>query len=507
MTEGEQPPGSSRRLDERVRSDLDLDLVFPALDHTASCPGAQVLYRQLVRPRLAPGGSDIDERLRGRFAEDALLRSAAWRELLRLDCDSDYFLPRLIWQNLPRPPLPLWLVRSLALVSLGFVAAALFVPLLGIGALVLFVVNLLIHFRYEQVFGVQIDVLAGLGRLVRTAAGLRASLGADLPEAAAIERSLDRCRALARKCALVRLPDPTYLLEYVHIVTLGKVRAYSGLHRAIAARQAELACLFRAVGRVDCCLAIASYRRSLSVWCRPELTATGRRLRAVDLRHPALESAVGNDIALDGRSQLVTGCNMSGKSTWLKTVALGALLAQTVDTVAAREYEASCFAIGTLIDVTDDLAQGRSLFAAELDAVERLLVACSAEHPCLCIIDELFRGTNPLERAAAAAAVANYLAERHCVLFATHDLAVQQLVGSTFERVHFTEQHDAGQPRCDYRLRRGLAGSSNALALLERHGLPRQILSSAAANAKRLEGIPETDIEADSDAKRRDRDR
>ncbi|MBW2700216.1 MAG: hypothetical protein JRF33_05305 [Deltaproteobacteria bacterium] len=473
-------------LDSRTRSDLDIDLVFGSIDHATSSPGSQYLYQALVTPGLCAEANPIPESLVELFEADAEVREKAQIELLALDDDTSFSLPKLILENLPKPPLSIAWVRLCSIILPLLIVVAVFEPIIWAAVPVMFFVNLLIHYKYEEVFGYEIDVLASLGRLVRSSANLYELLGQDFPSDDELVVSIKKCLPLVRKCTYVQLRDPTYLLDYLNILTLRKVHAYGSLRGQISSRQKHLRVLFRAIGLIDTCISIASYRRSRRVWCKPEFVDTPCRIHAENLLHPALAHPVGNSFEIRESSILITGSNMSGKTTFLKTVALNAILAQTINTSIASKYEACPFYIKSSIDIADDIESGKSLFAAELDVIQELVGCSTSQNNCLFIVDELFRGTNPVERVAAASAVVQYLAKSNLVLVATHDLAIGTLLGSDFDRYHFSEHYQDGDILFDYCLKPGICKTTNAIELLSRGDFPDELVAQAVDNLKRL---------------------
>ena len=194
--------------------------------------------------------------------------------------------------------------------------------------------------------------------------------------------------------------------------------------------------------------------------------------------HPAIAGAVGNDLVLD-TGLLVTGSNMSGKSTFLRTIAINAICAQSIHTTFGT-WHASLFRVFTVMRVADATAEGMSTYAVEVAAIGMLVEAVARrDHglPALFVIDEPFRGTNPALRVPIVVSVLDYLGERDVAIAATHDLDVAAEVDARFARGYFGEpDDDTGQ--FDRKLRPGVAPTSNALALLVRAGYPQAIVTA-----------------------------
>ena len=172
---------------------------------------------------------------------------------------------------------------------------------------------------------------------------------------------------------------------------------------------------------------------------------------------------------------------MSGKTTFIRALALCAVLAQALYTCPAGSYRAPFLRVRSYINRKDDLLGGRSYFLAEAEAVRDLLLASQDPGPQhLFAVDELFRGTNPAEGRAATRAVLEHLdAADHITLVATHDARLQALMGDAWDVYHFDSRVDAGRLVFDYRLRAGEAGLGNAIEVLAASGFPAAVVEAA----------------------------
>jgi len=208
------------------------------------------------------------------------------------------------------------------------------------------------------------------------------------------------------------------------------------------------------------------------------------RLTATALAHPLLphDGAVGNDLALGGDAPalwLVSGSNMSGKSTWLRAVGVNVVLAQAGAPVRAATFALTPLLPAGTLRVQDSLQAGRSRFFAEITKVRAIVEAArlagTTHLPVLFLLDELFAGTNSHDRQRGAAGVLGGLLDLGAVgLATTHDLALTALATTLGPRVanaHFADRFDGGGLEFDYRLRPGVVGTSNALALMRSVGL------------------------------------
>ncbi len=209
-------------------------------------------------------------------------------------------------------------------------------------------------------------------------------------------------------------------------------------------------------------------------------------LSAEQLYHPLIDHPVKNSISADG-GVLLTGSNASGKSTFLKTVALGALMAQTLHMALAERYCAPLYRIYSSMSLRDDLESGESYYIVEIKSLKRILDARKEDspRPVLCFVDEVLRGTNTVERIAAATQILVSLTGEGIQCFAaTHDIELTELLSGLYRNYHFEEEIRDGDILFNYTLREGRANSRNAIRLLEIMGYDQTIIQKAQRQAE-----------------------
>jgi len=224
-------------------------------------------------------------------------------------------------------------------------------------------------------------------------------------------------------------------------------------------------------------LATYSYEHPDHVF--PEWEEPGPTCHAEGLGHPLIHPrhCVRNDISLDAKRRLyvISGSNMSGKSTFLRAIGTNLVLAFAGAPVCARRLVVSPLAIGASIRILDSLREGSSRFYAEIQALRRVVRATQGDLPVLFLLDEILSGTNSHDRGIGAAAVVRQLLRNRALgLLTTHDLALSKICdewGDAALNVHFEDSISDGKMRFDYRLRDGVVQKSNALALMRSVGL------------------------------------
>lgn len=203
-------------------------------------------------------------------------------------------------------------------------------------------------------------------------------------------------------------------------------------------------------------------------------------IRADAAGHPLISSArcVRNDIRLGGtdpRLLVISGSNMSGKSTYLRTVGMTAVMALAGLPVRARQVTLSPLQVGASMRIIDSLAAGRSRFQAEIERVRLLVKLCDKKPPLLFLLDEIFSGTNSHDRLEGAKGVVGGLMRQEAIgIVTTHDLALTRIAeesGAPADNVHFSDRWEEQEMYFDYKMRPGVTRHSNALALMRAVGL------------------------------------
>ena len=378
----------------------------------------------------------------------------------------------------------IWLAAQIGLLQLGAdTVAALRIYVLTLSAISGAVVW---RFRartaaiFGDVHGAAHDLglLAGvLGRLEaeRFAAARLAVLRSDLDvEGQPPSRRIARLNALmdlvdSREHLIVRLVGPLVLWDLHLAYAIERWRHTSGpaVRRWLAA-----------VGEMEALSSLAGYRFEHPDDVFPDLSAGTPCFDGEGLGHPLLleTAAIRNDVRLAAlRVLIVSGSNMSGKSTLLRTVGVNAVLAQAGVPVRARRLRLSPLQIGASIRIQDSLQAGVSRFYAEITRLSSIMRRAGETPPMLFLIDELLQGTNSHDRRIGAEAIVRGLVERGAIgLVTTHDLAlthVADALGVHSANVLFEDVLEDGRMHFDYRLRPGVVQNSNAIALMKSVGL------------------------------------
>lgn len=500
--------GEPLALDDRTWNDLDLDEVFRRVDHTESTLGQHALYHRL---RVAHTAESLRafEALVSRLSADTALRSRAQLALGRLRDPNGYslwWLGRADAVHVPRwyVAFPILTVATLVLIPLVVLRPELLPVLLGSLALS-FVLNVA---TIKPIASVAI-AFRQIAPIVATAQALGFIHDDEIDLLMAPIRRHTRAllplKAIARwvsgdplmlsvqpNMGAVMLADlASTLYDYINLVLpLNAAGAYLGVGRLRKSATALLE-VEAAIGEVDGALSVASLRAGEIGWSRPIFSPPGSAVAMKDAIHPLVVDAVPNSLVLrPGAGMLVTGSNMSGKSTFLRTAGVTAVMAQSLQTCFAAAYEAPFLTVRSCIGRADDLLAGKSYFMVEVEALLGLVQASAEPAQHLFLLDEMFRGTNAVERIAAGQSVLVELIDNgrpHVVVAATHDTELVDLLTGSYAPCHFGDSLTDETLTFDHRLRSGRATSRNAIALLRLNGAPPALVERALASAADLD--------------------
>lgn len=269
------------------------------------------------------------------------------------------------------------------------------------------------------------------------------------------------------------------ILDYVRMVFHLDLIKFNLMLTEVRKHKDSIDRMLTLLGSMETVMAIGAFRASLERYCIPEFDRR-RGMKAENLYHPLLKEPVKNSI-LTEKGVLLTGSNASGKSTFLKTVAVNAILAQTIHTCMADSYSAGLYRIMSSMALRDDLTGGDSYYIVEIKSLKRILNAIEEEgNPVLCFVDEVLRGTNTVERIAASTQILKSLSRASVLCFAaTHDIELTHLLEKYYNNYHFEEEIIDGDVVFHYRLLKGKATTRNAIKLLGVMGYDEKIIRAA----------------------------
>jgi len=473
-------------ISDRCASDLDLDAIFKVIDRTCSKIGQQFLYFKL---RTVGNLEDLNffKDLTQVFEEDKSLRQQIQLKLLRLNSNDSYNFEELVTSKPIDKPKILWLIYTLALLSFSFILLGFFFPIFFILLVPILTLNLVFHYKNKWNISSYLDGVIQLSRVLKVSKEIAAfsEIKKFYPRTA-FNQKLDKVKFKTAFISFEKNMDNEFasifwvFSEFVKITFNIEYIIFYSFIDDIKNSEEELRQVFHFVGEIDCAISTASLKASGQSICHPEFTPK-KKLIVKEISHPLLSDCVVNDLSLKNSSLLLTGSNMSGKTTFIRSVAINTIFAQTLNICFAKKFTAPFFKIYSSIRITDDLLENTSYYLEEVTTIKKLITASSDKNPCLFVLDEIFKGTNTIERISGGKAILSYLnKENNMVLVSTHDIELTDLLNKeNYELYHFSEHIENNQLKFDHKLKPGKLKSRNAIKILEIYNYPKEIVEDA----------------------------
>ena len=501
-------PGYSQRhqeegqLDDITWNDLGMDDVFKRMNYTHTATGEEYLYYLLRSVNQRKESLDHFEELVQWFSEHEDERTDIQYVMSELGYTGKYSLYDYI-ENLDylgeRSNVKEYVLNALYLVILAIMPFEFSVALMGL--CVLAVYRIISYFKIKAEVESYIVSFAYVTRLILTAEKVRKlEIPVCADEMQRIKTHLDSLKGISNGFYWVSAmgrPKTSgnpleALMDYVRMLFHMDLIIFNRMLGKLRNNLDRIDELISVLGFVEAAVSVGYFRASLeNGWCIPELLDEGHPLEMNQGYHPLLEQPVKNSIKAS-KGVLLTGSNASGKSTFLKTVAINAILAQTVHTCMAESYVAPVWRIYSSMALKDDLGSGESYYIVEIKALKRVLDAQKRNEKVLCFVDEVLRGTNTVERIAASTQILKSLGAGDVMCFAaTHDIELTELLKEDFDNYHFEEEIKDGDISFQYRLLSGKATTRNAIRLLEIIGYSSDVTKEA---MKRAELFLETGV-------------
>lgn len=491
-------------IDDITWNDLDMDSIFARMNSTKSYLGEQVLYQQLHT--LGDEKAKQEERdKRVRYVKENVdVRGKLEWELSKIGKRrEDYYLPMFLYNAAELEMKHYKLYRVLQLLLLATVIFSLVCGIFFQSDLFVFplicilLVNLTIYAVNKEKYEVYLAALSSVKDiLVFTKMITTKSEFSEVGVSQEVRESIEKLDKLTRMIGNFQLKKTAafsgdamgIMRDYAIGITLWDFTVYRKITALIAGKLEDVMQLFAFVGQIDMDIAVASFQESVPYYCVPKET-DNCMIQMEEAYHPLLDEPVSNDLDLSG-SCIITGSNASGKSTFIKAVAINAILAQNIRTCMARKFEMPPMQVVTSMTVRDDILEGESYYIKELHYLKRVVDEVNKNRITLCIIDEILRGTNTQERLAASEAILTYIAQRECiVIVATHDMELAESMHTKYRCLHFCNYIREGNIVFDYKIHEGMNETTNALTLLEYIGFPEEIVTMAEQNLQESENV------------------
>ena len=483
---------SGDRIDELTWSDTGMEYIFLQMDNCLSAAGEEYLYNKLHDIGDTDDELNKTDRIVSELYSNEDLRVSLGSSLHELGFVKDKTLPEYLEHIVSSDKFINPFFHILADVYyIAIIILLILKPVIGAVFLaVLVIVQISNYFSLRRSAE---EKLSGITMVMRLSCmekslpkGLSSETGKLIDELVSDLRSFNSKKILS-VFILSSGPDSgngilSMLLTYINLFFHFDLIAAAFLLDGIKKDKDKILGAYEKTGFLDMCLSVSSYRAYLETkgsYTTP-VFIDERSISIKDGFNPLIDKPVANDVFNSG-GVLITGSNASGKSTYMRMIAVNAILAQTVATCCASGYKASHFRIYSSIAVNDSILKGESYFMAEIRSLKRIVDAAKEDgRPVICFIDEILRGTNTSERIASACAVLKYLTDLNVITFAaTHDIELTTMLDDKYENVHFGENITEDDVTFTYELEKGPTNSRNAIALLKKTGFPDSVTTES----------------------------
>ena len=465
-------------IDDKTWSDLNMDTLFHKINFNFTAIGEMRLYATL----------------RGMFKvnQTSLINMFKENKVFRLNVS--YILSKIgknVYPLFPDQMLPskrnILLMFCPLLPFIGF-AFIFLIPSKGILICLTFMIlNAILSFKLKKSYDQDLKSVFYTANVIKQSQAL-----SKIESTPAISVDFTHFKASRRFSGLLARVESqdmvSSIIMFIKLVFMIDYVLFHLIQRSYFKYQEEVMSCYDYISLLDNHYSIAMYQHTLTHYCYPKINNNINGLQMKSIIHPLLdeENAIANTIDISNHI-LLTGSNASGKSTFMKAVALNLILAQSIQTATAHSFIYQPGYVMTSMANADDVLSGDSYFMSELKSIRRLFNT----HQCnkiYCFIDEIFKGTNTTERIAASESVLSYLDNQKAyqVIAATHDVELSTLLENTYNNYHFNESIQENSIFFDYKIKPGKANTRNAIELLRITQFPIDIYQRAQQNIRNL---------------------
>jgi len=485
-------------LSDKTCNDLDFEELFMFIDRTTSRVGQQYLYNKLRTIPLHQTEHIRHEKLLEEFTQHPDFRVTVQCQLNKLKEKEVFYISSLFQDEIIKTPTWYFIVPLLSFASVLSLIMAFIQPVFFFVMLGLSLINLVIHFWNKKNVFNYFSSIPQLSKLNTVAQELYKvdmlkEINTELMKSAGVINKISNRMSFFNLEVEVQSDQRIVfwaMMELVKIVFLIEPLFLFNTLKHIDTKRAEIEDVFLFVGEIDAICSIASLRSGLTECCIPEISDGQRKLSARDVYHPLIENCVRNSLNVLDKSILLTGSNMSGKTSFIRTIALNVITGLTLNTCFAEHFSMPRMRIYSAIRISDDLMNDRSYYFEEVMTIKEMLDNSTSGNINLFLLDEIFKGTNTVERISAGKAVLSSLNKDSNIVFvSTHDIELADLLKQEYDLYHFSEIVNHKTVDFDYTLKEGKLKNRNAIRILQINDYPESIIQEAIEISEELDKI------------------
>ena len=468
-----QPTDS--QVDDQTWYDLALHKVFDQLNYTQSSIGAEALYQKMRLLTFQP--DDSLRELEEFFERQPDLRLRVQVIMNQLG-KKNHNMARSIVANPGNQDSRIYLSLYIFLACLP-VLSLFFLPFFKIQALSVLIASVTFNIIFSSIRNwsnkMRLDQVSYLVRIFASAEKLSRLA---LPKQEALKQAIQPFKKTKVISSILQSPtgssEMEIILIYLNFLFLIPQIAQVYIYNQVKSYQKEAQETINLLGEMEVAISLLRHKRDFELICQPHFSKEGG-IRGKSLYHPLIANPVVNDVSFE-KNMVISGDNASGKSTYLKMVAINCILAQGLGFAYGESLELSYGHVMTSMDVSDDIEVGDSYFITESKTILRMIESLEKSGFHYFFIDELFKGTNTIERIGSGLGIVRWLSRHDCLyMISSHDIELVAASGAVNDNYHFDSRYVDGKIVFDYQIKQGAAVTKNAVNTLKSLHFPSEI--------------------------------
>ena len=472
-----QPTDS--QVDDQTWYDLALHKVFDQLNYTQSSIGAEALYQKMRLLTFQP--DDSLRELEEFFERQPDLRLRVQVIMNQLG-KKNHNMARSIVANPGNQDSRIYLSLYIFLACLP-VLSLFFLPFFKIQAFSVLIASVTFNIIFSSIRNwsnkTRLDQVSYLVRLFASAEKLSRLA---LPKQEALKQAVQPFKKTKVISSILQSPtgnsEMEIILIYLNFLFLIPQIAQIYIYQQVRAHQKEAQETINLLGELEVAISLLRHKRDGKLVCHHCFKQDGG-IKGKVIYHPLLADPVANDVSFE-KNMVISGDNASGKSTYLKMVAINCILAQGLGFAYGESLELSYGHVMTSMDVSDDIEVGDSYFITESKTILRMIESLEKSGFHYFFIDELFKGTNTIERIGSGLGIVRWLSRHDCLyMISSHDIELVAASGAVNDNYHFDSRYVDGEIVFDYQIKQGSAVTKNAVNTLKSLHFPSEITLTA----------------------------
>lgn len=472
-----QPTDS--QVDGQTWHDLDLYRVFDQLNYTQSSIGAEALYQKMRLIKFQPEAS-LQE-LEDFFDHHPDLRLEVQVVMNQLG-KKNHNMARSIVANPGKQDSKIYLSLYIFLACLP-VFSLFFLPFFKIQAMMVLVASATFNIIFSSIRNWSNKMrLDRVSYLVRIFASTEKLSHLAIPKQEALKQAVQPFKKTKVISGILQSPtgssDMEIILIYLNFLFLIPQIAQVYIYQQVRIHQKEAQEAINLLGELEVAISLLRHKRDGDLVCHPSFKQEVG-IKGKGVYHPLLTDPVANDVRFE-KNMVISGDNASGKSTYLKMVAINCILAQGLGFAYGESLELSYGHVMTSMDVSDDIEVGDSYFITESKTILRMIESLEKSGFHYFFIDELFKGTNTIERIGSGLGIVRWLSRHDCLyMISSHDIELVAASGAVNDNYHFDSRYVDGEIVFDYQIKQGAAVTKNAVNTLKSLHFPSEITQTS----------------------------